>query len=122
LLPPERIIYITDAMAAAGSPPGRYRLGAMELEVGQDRIVRQPGKTNFAGSALTPVEAVFNAAHILGVPWQEAWLRMSTGPAKWLGLPAGLEVGAPADFCLVKATPEGALAQLRTFQAGQEIA
>jgi N-acetylglucosamine-6-phosphate deacetylase len=87
VLPSERIIYTTDAMAAAGAPPGRYRLGRLELEVGEDRIVRQPGRTNFAGSALTPVEAVFSAAEMLGVPWQATWSRMSVNPARWLELP-----------------------------------
>jgi N-acetylglucosamine-6-phosphate deacetylase len=49
----EKGIYLTtDAMSAAGAPPGRYTIGSLELEVGEDQIVRQPGKTNFAGSAL----------------------------------------------------------------------
>jgi N-acetylglucosamine-6-phosphate deacetylase len=54
--------------------------------VGADRIVREPGKTNFAGSAATPREVVFRAAEMLGVSWEETWPRMSTGPARWLGL------------------------------------
>jgi len=56
----------------------------------------------FAGSALRPVEGVFRAAEMLGCPWQEAWLRFSEAPARLLGLPSGLAVGEPADFCLVK--------------------
>src|SRR5207247_8189697 len=36
------IFYTTDAMAAAGAPPGRYAIGALQLEVGPDQIVRQP--------------------------------------------------------------------------------
>ena len=39
------IYYTTDAMSAAGAPPGCYTLGALEVEVGADQIVRQPGKT-----------------------------------------------------------------------------
>jgi N-acetylglucosamine-6-phosphate deacetylase len=93
-LPSDRILYTTDAMAAAGAPPGRYTLGRLELEVGEDRIVRQPGGTNFAGSALTPAEAVFSAAEMLGVPWQATWSRMSVNPARWLGLPAS---NSPSD-------------------------
>lgn len=85
-LPSDRILYTTDAMAAAGASPGRYTLGALELEVGSDRIVRPPGRTHFAGSALTPREAVLNAAAMLGVPWEETWPRMSLNPARWLGL------------------------------------
>jgi len=119
-LPPERIIYITDAMAAAGAPPGRYRLGALELEVGEDRVVRQPGRSNFAGSTLTPVEAVFNAAEMLGVPWPEAWQRMSVSPARWLGLSPD-DPPEASDFCLVETDTRGGLARLRTFCAGEEV-
>ncbi len=120
LLPADKIIYTTDAMAAAGAPPGRYRLDGLEMEVGADRVVRQPGQTNFAGSALTPVEAVFNAADMLGASWQEAWQRMSVAPARWLGLPTGSEPDASPDFCLVRASADGRLEQLRTFCGGQE--
>jgi N-acetylglucosamine-6-phosphate deacetylase len=121
LLPADRILYITDAMAAAGAPPGRYRVGHLELEVGADRVVRQPGKTNFAGSAATPVEAVFHAAEMLEVPWKETWPRMSLAPAKWLGLPVDEKPGADGDYCLVTTSPDGRLGQLRTFCAGEEV-
>ena len=48
----ERTIITTDAMAAAGAHQGRYTLSNITLEVGEDRIVREPGKSNFAGSAV----------------------------------------------------------------------
>lgn len=48
----EKSIIVSDAMAGAGAVPGRYRLNNLQLEVGADRIVREPGKTNFAGSAI----------------------------------------------------------------------
>jgi N-acetylglucosamine-6-phosphate deacetylase len=121
LIPNERIIYITDAMSAAGAPPGRYRIGRLELEVGADRVVRYPGRTNFAGSSVTPVEAVFNAAEMLGVPWRETWRRMSVAPAQWLGLPVNDAPDVTADSCRVTVSPEGRLEQLRTFLAGEEI-
>lgn len=65
--PPGRAILTTDAMAAAGAPPGRYPFAKMDLEVGADRVVRQPGKPNFAGSALAPDEGVRNAGEWLGL-------------------------------------------------------
>src|SRR6185369_327928 len=43
-LVPEWIYYVSDAMSAAGKQPGRHKLGKLELEVGADQIVRQPGK------------------------------------------------------------------------------
>ena len=48
----EKSIIVSDAMAGAGAVPGKYRLNNLQLEVGADRIVREPGKTNFAGSAI----------------------------------------------------------------------
>lgn len=106
VLPSDRIVYTTDAMAAAGAPPGRYTLGRLSLEVGPDRVVRQPGRSNFAGSALTPLEAVRTAAAMLGVSWREAWERMSVTPARWLGLPLP-EPAADGEACLVGTDPAG---------------
>jgi N-acetylglucosamine-6-phosphate deacetylase len=118
LLGPDAIYYTTDAMAAAGAPPGRYKLGQTEAEVGADQIVRQPGKTNFAGSALRPIDGVFRAARMLNRPWQEVWDRSSHAPAKLLGLAGGLEPGQRADFCLLQMSEADELLNLRTFVAG----
>ena len=115
----ERIYYTTDAMSAAGAPPGRYRLGKTELEVGEDRIVRQPGKTNFAGSALRPIDGVFTAARILNCSWQETWRRFSETPGRVIGWQNSLEVGRTADFCVLKFGDEKPdNFELRTFVAG----
>ncbi|MBI3875628.1 MAG: N-acetylglucosamine-6-phosphate deacetylase [Verrucomicrobia bacterium] len=118
-LPPERIYYTTDAMSAAGAPPGRYTIGAMELEVGADQIVRQPGKTNFAGSALKPIEGIFRAAKMLGCDWQDVWDHFSTRPAALMGLPAPLAQGGPADFCVMQFGAEKQLSSLRVYVCGE---
>jgi N-acetylglucosamine-6-phosphate deacetylase len=115
----DSIYYISDAMAAAGMKPGRYKLGRMELEVGPDQVVRLPGKPNFAGSALRPIDGVFRAAKMLGCSWREAWPRFSEVPAKWMGLPCGLAAGNPADFCLLTVTPENQLTKLKVFINGE---
>jgi N-acetylglucosamine-6-phosphate deacetylase len=116
----DSIYYTSDAMAAAGSPPGRYRLGRLELEVGADRVVRMPGKQNFAGSALRPIEGVFRAAQMLGQSWQEAWQRLSIVPMKLMGWEEPLAVGAAASFCLVKVSEDGQLLSLRVMMNGKE--
>ena len=108
-LPAERISYTTDAMSAAGAPPGRYTIGAIELEVGADQIVRQPGKPNFAGSALKPIDGITRAAQMLGKSWREVWPHFSTCPAELMGLRNEIAVGQPADFCVVKSRPDGSL-------------
>lgn len=109
LLPSDSIYYTADAMSAAGMPPGRYRLGRLELEVGVDQIVRQPGRTNFAGSALRPVDGVWRAAEMLGTPWRETWKRFSEVPATFMGLASGLVVGQPAEICALEVGGDGTL-------------
>lgn len=49
----ERSLVVTDSIAAAGMPPGTYRLGERSIEIGADRIARQPGTQLLAGSTLT---------------------------------------------------------------------
>ena len=68
-----RSVLVTDAMAAAGAPPGRYTLGDLLLTVGTDGVVRQPGKPNFAGAALTMDRAVAGLVRMAGVPLAVAW-------------------------------------------------
>lgn len=89
-----------------------FNLGNLQLEVGEDGIVRQPGRTNFAGSSLTPVEGVFRAARMTGKPWQEMWMNSSLRPAEFMGWTSELKVGQPADFCVIETTDEGAAASL----------
>jgi N-acetylglucosamine-6-phosphate deacetylase len=114
----ERICYTTDAMSAAGRPPGHYTLGKLELEVGPDQIVRQPGKTLFAGSALRPMDAIFRAAQMLGRPWQEVWPRFSEAPARFMGLRNELAAGQPADFCVLRMREENQVLEVQTYAGG----
>ncbi|MEK7676226.1 MAG: N-acetylglucosamine-6-phosphate deacetylase [Verrucomicrobiota bacterium] len=115
----ESIYYTTDAMAAAGALPGRYTIGRLEVEVGADQVVRQPGKTNFAGSALRPIEGVFRAAQMLNSPWQEVWDRFARQPAEFMALPSRFEAGQPADFCLLKLAGDNQIAELQIYLGGQ---
>jgi len=114
----ESIYYTTDAMAAAGAPPGAYTIGALELEVGADQIVRQPGRSNYAGSALRPIDGVFRAAQMLRCGWREVWDGFSVRPAKWFGLNSRLEVGEPANFCLLSIIAENQLAAAQCYVHG----
>jgi N-acetylglucosamine-6-phosphate deacetylase len=106
VLPHESIFYITDAMAAAGAPPGRYTLGRLNLEVGEDQVVRLPGQPNFAGSALRPIDGVIRAVEMLGAPWQEVWRRYSELPAKFMGLDLAFKIGNRAKISQIKTMGE----------------
>lgn len=107
VLGPARLCYTTDAMAAAGAGPGTYDLAGMKVEVGADGIVRQPGKANYAGSSLAPIEGIRRAAAMLRASPVDVWPNFSTQPAAFVGLPPTLTIGAPADYCLLHATPGG---------------
>jgi N-acetylglucosamine-6-phosphate deacetylase len=98
------ICYITDAMAAAGAPPGLYTLGRIELEVGPDQVVRRPGSPLLSGSALRPIDGILRAAQMLGCSWQAVWPGFSEVPARMVGLQCRLAVGQPSDFCVL--TPQ----------------
>ena len=121
LLPSTAIYYVSDAMSAAAAGPGHYSIGRLEVEVGADQVVRLPGKPNFAGSALRPIDGVFRAAQMLSEPWQEAWKKFSHAPADLMGFPRALERGGRADFCLLRVDGQGRLKQLRTFVNGVEV-
>jgi N-acetylglucosamine-6-phosphate deacetylase len=76
-------------MAAAGAEPGRYTIGELAVEVGSDRVVRQPGSLNLAGSALTMNDAVAGYQRMTGEPLARAWDAASIVPAMWLKKAAG---------------------------------
>jgi N-acetylglucosamine-6-phosphate deacetylase len=112
------ILYVTDAMSAAGAPPGRHTLGNLQLDVGADGVVRRPGARSFAGSALRPLEGVRRAATMLRKTWREVWDGFSTRPAGFMGLGASLAVGAPADFCLIRSPGGHEITDLQLRVAG----
>ncbi|UCH66331.1 MAG: N-acetylglucosamine-6-phosphate deacetylase [Ignavibacterium sp.] len=53
----ERAIIISDSTAAASASPGTYSVSNINIEVGEDKIVRESGKQNLAGSAVTLKES-----------------------------------------------------------------
>jgi N-acetylglucosamine-6-phosphate deacetylase len=103
-------------MSAAGAPPGRYRLADLELEVGEDRVVRQPGQSNFAGSALTLDRAVANTARWCGVSLADAIDMASLHPARLFNQHASFTPSASGDFILATAPPTFAI--VATVRAG----
>lgn len=128
VLKPYQILHTTDAMAAGGvsrkgdTPVAQsFTLGTMRLEVSADGIVRQPGKTNFAGSALTPVEGVRRATQMTGKPWQEMWLASSLRPAEFMGWTSEFKVGQPADFCVITVGADASLQLSAIHTVGQMI-
>ena len=117
-LPGDSICYITDAMSAAGAPPGRYTIGSLNVVTGEDQIVRQPGALNYAGSALRPMDGVFRAAQMLGCAWHEVWDGFSIRPARFAGCDVGLTCARTADFCLLQFSDEESSAEAELLFEG----
>ena len=82
---PNRVMLITDAVAAAGLTPGRYRMGAVDCELDEHGRVSLPGTPYLAGSALTLDRAVANTARFTGLPLDDVIPMASTIPAGYLG-------------------------------------
>jgi N-acetylglucosamine-6-phosphate deacetylase len=98
-----RTILVTDAMAAAAASPGRFTLGDLEVEVGEERKVRLPGTPYLAGSALTMDEAVSNCASFAKISLAAAMQMATVNPAKlFKGIRGALEPGERADLVLFR--------------------
>jgi N-acetylglucosamine-6-phosphate deacetylase len=93
-----RVALVTDAVAAAGMPPGRYQLGGADVLLTDDGVPRSPDGT-IAGSALTLDRAVRNIVS-LGVDPAVALSAATVVPADTIGEPTlgRLEPGAVADL------------------------
>jgi N-acetylglucosamine-6-phosphate deacetylase len=83
---PARCILVTDATAAAATPPGLYPFAGMTIEHRADGSVRVPGTATLAGSALTLDQAVRNL-----VAWDLA------EPARALAMASAHPAGLLAD-------------------------
>jgi N-acetylglucosamine-6-phosphate deacetylase len=94
----DRVALVTDAVAAAGMPPGRYQLGGADVLLTDDGVPRSPDGT-IAGSALTLDRAVRNIVS-LGVDPAVALSSATVVPADVIGEPTlgRLAPGAVADL------------------------
>jgi N-acetylglucosamine-6-phosphate deacetylase len=95
---PGRIVLVTDAVAAAGMPPGTYDLGGQQVSVDALGLPRRPDGT-IAGSGLRLDAAIANVV-AAGVDLRSAVDAATRLPADILGRPdvGRIEVGATADL------------------------
>jgi N-acetylglucosamine-6-phosphate deacetylase len=80
----ERCILVTDAVTCAGCPPGRYRLGPLEVELSPEGRVWSPTSGTLAGSALLLPNGVANLCRFTGLAIEESLPLASTRPAAYL--------------------------------------
>jgi len=85
----DRIALITDAMRAAGMPPGESILGSLHdglKVIVEDGVAKLPDRTAFAGSVATTDRLVRNMVNMAGVPLTDAVRMASRTPASILGI------------------------------------
>jgi N-acetylglucosamine-6-phosphate deacetylase len=80
-----RSLLITDAVAAAGSAPGDYRIGDQSCTLSADGRVSLVGTPYLAGSSLTLDRAIGNTVRFTGLPLDEVVPMASSIPAALLG-------------------------------------
>lgn len=121
----ERSLLVTDAVMPAGCPPGRYRLGEVEVELHPDGSVRLAGGSRLAGSALRMDQAIANVMRTAGLSLREAVTLATRNPARVGRVPyrqRGLNPGDRADlvrFRFDEAT--GQLEILETYLNGARV-
>jgi N-acetylglucosamine-6-phosphate deacetylase len=82
---PGRLVLVSDAMAAAGMPDGRYQLGSMHVTVAGGVARLQEDLAAIAGSTATLADVVRHAI-AAGLPVRDVAAAASTTPARVLGL------------------------------------
>jgi N-acetylglucosamine-6-phosphate deacetylase len=83
---PARCVLVTDAVAAAAAPPGRYGLADGEVERAPDGKVTAVGANHLAGSSLTLDDAVARTCAWTGLELETVWAMASTQPAALIGI------------------------------------
>ncbi|MEU3254447.1 N-acetylglucosamine-6-phosphate deacetylase [Streptomyces sp. NPDC006997] len=102
----DRVVFITDAMDAAGFGDGRYMLGPLEVEVA-DGVARLVEGGAIAGSTLTLDRAFKRAVTVDRLPVEDVVTALSANPARLLGQSdsvGSLEPGRYADLVLLDAS------------------
>jgi N-acetylglucosamine-6-phosphate deacetylase len=121
---PGAIALVTDAMAAAGMPDGRYALGSMDVTVadGEARLSAdtergEPGA--LAGGTSRLIDGVRNCV-AWGIPLPDAVAAASSTPARTMGLAevGELAPGRRADLVVT----DGDLRVLEVHRAGRLVA
>ena len=89
---------MTDAIAAAGMPPGRYTLGGQEVELSPAGRVAAPGAPNLAGSALRLDAAIGNTVQVHRTARSRTSCRWPRRvPPTYIGIPTAGKVVAEWD-------------------------
>jgi N-acetylglucosamine-6-phosphate deacetylase len=101
LAAPDRVILVTDAIAAMGMQDGDYEIGGIQVTVANGAVRNAEG--NLAGSVLTMDEGLRNILSTADVPLAVAVKALTSTPAAALNRPdlGSLEPGSRGDVVLM---------------------
>jgi N-acetylglucosamine-6-phosphate deacetylase len=86
---PDKIALITDAMRAAGMPPGKSVLGNIHTGlkvIVEDGVAKLPDRSSFAGSVATADRLVRTMIKLADVPLVHAIRMITSTPARIMGI------------------------------------
>jgi N-acetylglucosamine-6-phosphate deacetylase len=84
----ERSIVVTDAIAAAGLGPGRYKFSRWDLLIGDDLVARAPDGSHLVGSAVTMRQTEINLRERLGLSTSDCQRLLIENPRRLVAVPA----------------------------------
>ncbi len=98
---PDRLVLVSDAMAAAGMPPGRHTLAGRTVIVDDTSARLEDG--TLAGCPLLLDDVFRSVRHLVPeLPLTDLLLAVTANPARLLNLTQGrLDSGSPADLVLL---------------------
>ncbi len=121
----DRAVLITDAVTPAGSAPGRYRLGELEVELNDAGRVVLAGQDRLAGSALRMDRGIENLVRLAGLTLSSAVQMATTNAARAGKVPTranGLAPGDRADLVEFRFDREALRLQVvGTWVAGRRV-
>jgi N-acetylglucosamine-6-phosphate deacetylase len=119
---PANAILVSDSVALAGMPPGRYRQAVGgEVEVSADGRVAVAGTPYLAGAGQPLHVDVALAIRMAGLTLAEGLQLATANPGRFVDRPGRIEVGAPADFIRFAWTPGDAALDLETVLLRGEV-
>ncbi|MDN3651828.1 N-acetylglucosamine-6-phosphate deacetylase [Thalassotalea ponticola] len=119
--PQGKLMLVTDAMSTVGSEQRSFQFEQHQIEQHGNKLVSQTGQ--LAGSALTMIDAVNNARHMLALNAEESLRMASLYPAQFTRCHSRgqLVVGGAADFALLQLIDDS-YRVTSTWIGGQKVA
>lgn len=115
----KRAILVSDSVALAGMPPGRYGqpVGG-EVEVQANGRIGVAGTPYLAGAGHALFHDLGLALVMGGLALHEGLELAAVTPGALIGRAVGLKIGTPADILVVEAGPDASKLSLRVVLAG----